>query len=467
MLKYISKYVSSTFLVLLSLFMMSCNNLTTPEGTTELVVVNNTETNIRFVVGDYSNVETNHLGDDHIDVYTTSPSKTFEVTTLKSVNIWYLDHSYTILTLLTETDLFTPIDFQFEEDRTYTLTLTDTSFSLVDDLGVTIGVDNGSSDDLGDETDDGSDDEPQDTYSYKITTVSRNSALDNDEDSMNAERVTPISATITRVEKYYGSTTIRITAAFRYDGDIGDRDFINNVKARFYLKDESGNSLYDSTLDGGDGFNYCYTDYTSRYNTSFDEDYRYRGTCVFKGDYVYLTWLEYISSSDTDNPLNSIDITEVSEINFDLVATVYSSLEFEKFAEIDGIVETHQTLDTDTITSVLTNRSMDKWYQLRVYGLEFILFDINNNILGITTGDVDENNSLLVGPNSTTSIICDIPSALQGLVDHAVVIIDYDEGTDPFTASVRAIAEKPSSKKTISENNYIIDLEADSALGNY
>lgn len=413
-LRRVSTRAFMSILVMFVLVSAGCN--ITDSNRADVTVINNTGESIKLVAGDYSKFEEKPHGDLMVAISADNSGTPFTPTTEKSVNIWYLNSAENLVTILTD-QYGEHKEFEFEPDVKYILTIDKGTFTLTSDSDPGSG--------------DGS-------YSRSFPEVSRSAALETNDGSVYAAHLNPVQATITREEDSYGYTTVSVHASFNYDFEAGDLDYLSFPEARVNLLDGEGNNLYNTTLDGGDGFKYIEAPYTTRYFSNSESAYSYSNNQVFPGDTAYLRWYDRFASDDTAQPLYGIEPEDVAEIRFDLVASNHTSLNHEKLTRDNGgLTVTNVAMIGGNATATVINHSASQWWQLWSYSDAFILDSQGRLLSNDYYIDPVSGYSLLVEPGGTTKIYVPIPSSDQGSATSALFLLDYEEGV-PLGSSIMA-----------------------------
>lgn len=412
-------------MLLAGLLFMSCNLSDSEEGDDfnfSILVTNATSKNITLFAGDYNNLEAEPLGKSSKDIDTLEVNVQFNLNASTDYNLWYVDRDTQSVTRFVLNDELRV--FNFDSNISYVLVIEDHRFNLYE-----FGLGEAPDDTLPDPTPD------VDVHTYKVLTASRNSASTL-EDSVNAQNLIPLNATIEKVAKRYGGYYVHFYATFQYNGTETESDPLSFPKARYTLLDSSGNELYSSLYGGGDGFKYLDSSYVARYQAS-DGTYNYGNYYVFKGDKIYLNRYEYISSDETGHPLYDIDLSLVSEIKFDLIGTTYSSLGIEKIPTGENLTHVN-TMDSvnNRVDSVVTNNSSTQWLQVRSYDREYYLLDSNQNIVTVIDSNLATNSLDLIEPLATASYYGEIPEFYSTVITDVVFAFDYEPGVP-----VRSVVE--------------------------
>ncbi|KGE70950.1 hypothetical protein [Spirochaeta lutea] len=433
-LRRVSTRAFMSILVMFVLVSAGCN--ITDSNRADVTVINNTGESIKLVAGDYSKFEEKPHGDLMVAISADNSGTPFNPTTEKSVNIWHLNSAENFVTILTD-QYGEHKEFEFEPDVKYILTIDQGTFTLTSDS------DSGSGDG---------------SFSRSFPSVSRSAALATNLISMNAAHLNPVQATVTREDASYGKTTVSVHASFKYDYEAGDLDTLSFPQARATFYDADGNSIYNTTLDGGDGFKYIEAPYTSRYFST--SSYYYNNNYIFPGDTAYLRWYAYFDSDDTTHPLYGIEPEDVAEISFDLISSGYSNINYEKLTAANGgLTVTNVAMIGGNATATVTNHSASQWWQLLSFSDAFILDSQGRLLSNDYYIDPVSGYSLLVEPGGTTKIYVPIPSSDQGSATSALFLLDYEEGV-PLGSSIiapRSLGGRELEVRTARESSVPVD----------
>lgn len=406
------KYILLLLAGLLSFY--SCDLLESTSETSDanfsILITNNIGADITLAVGNYNDIANNPLGEFSAKISASTTDMVFKLNSDTDYNIWYVNDVTLERTVLYRNGSIGV--FNFSTDYDYLLYLEIGGNTLYEYLATPT--------------------EPtspnEDIYSYKVLPATRGDANSSISDSMNAKNLNPITATVEKVEKSYGTTYIKVHGTFTYNGDSTEENNLSFPKTRFSLLDSAGNEIYSSLYGGSDGFDYMYSPTPSFY-TTYDGEKRYGNYDVFKGENIYLTNSITISSDDTTHPLYNIDLNKIASIKFDPVATVYESLVQEKIPAGEGLEVVNSINNSNSIVNTtVTNESADTWYQVSSYRRKYYLLDSSSNIISsidsnLQTGDYD-----LIEPLTATNYFGNIQSAYNSIVSDVIIMLHYEPG---------------------------------------